>query len=247
MPEKIAYTRKMTRFVNKNFGRLSNKEIAKAMRCSIGTVRKHCHNSGLLRMELEYWTKEQILFLKKNYTRYGDKELAEIFNKKWHKQKGWSFKHIEKKRLYLKLKRTPAQLRKIRERNKKRGCWTNLTTWKTRHAAPNGTVRIWKNLSNKFKVIKVEGKWVHYAHWLYIQTYGPFPKGCVVGFKDRDNMNVAAENLEAITKREHAIRNKNSIAKLTEEERKLAHVLKQLNQLTNQIIKQNGKDRTNEQ
>ena len=116
-------------------------------------------------------------------------------------------------------------------RNIERGAWLNTTTWKTRGEAEDGTVRIWHNITSgrwPFKVIKIDGSWVHYAHWLYKFTYGEFPPGCVVGFKDRNNMNVVPENLEAITRAEHAGRNS---TKYTDELRLAEKTLDRLNKL----------------
>jgi hypothetical protein len=78
----------------------------------------------------------------------------------------------------------------------------------TRGVAAVGTVRIWNHGGGKykFKAIKTENGFVHYAPWLYEKTYGPMPANHIVGFKDRDNMNVVPENLEAITRAEHARR-----------------------------------------
>lgn len=200
-------------FIKENWELLSNKEMAEHLGVCIQYVRDAAYKQGLYRMRLEYWTEAEVKFLIKKYHTVGDLELSEIFQKKWPKNKKWTIKHIEKKRKYLNLKRTPAELQKIRARNKKRGSWWNMGTWKTRGAAPDGGVKIWNHSYNapagsgKFKVIKVKGKWVHFAHWLYIKTYGPFPTGHVVGFKDGDNMNVVPENLEAITRAELSRRN----------------------------------------
>ena len=45
----------------------------------------------------------------------------------------------------------------------------------------------------------------HYLVWE--QHNGPIPKGHIVGFKDRDRMNVAIDNLECITLKENMLRN----------------------------------------
>jgi hypothetical protein len=126
----IEWTSERIAFLKDNFEKMSNREMAKALGYYIQAVRDQLYSMGLYRMTLEYWTEEQINFLKRNYKKIGDKELAILFNLQWEKEKRWTFKHIEKKRLYLKLKRTPAQLRKIKIRNAKRGCWMNTGTWK---------------------------------------------------------------------------------------------------------------------
>jgi hypothetical protein len=237
----IEWTSERIAFLKDNFEKMSNREMAKALGYYIQAVRDQLYSMGLYRMTLEYWTEEQINFLKRNYKKIGDKELAILFNLQWEKEKRWTFKHIEKKRLYLKLKRTPAQLRKIKIRNAKRGCWMNTGTWETRGVAAVGTVRIWNHGGGKykFKAIKTENGFVHYAPWLYEKTYGPMPANHIVGFKDRDNMNVVPENLEAITRAEHARRGGGN-RKLPAELKDAEKMLNQLNQLIK--TKQNGKD-----
>ena len=108
--KEIVNKKESIRFIKSNFYRMSNGQMAEALGVYIQAVREKCYQLGLYRMRLDYWTKEQIRFLKANYKKIGDKELAILFNSKWKKEKGWTFKHIEKKRLYLKLKRTAAQL-----------------------------------------------------------------------------------------------------------------------------------------
>jgi hypothetical protein len=103
---KIQWTNDQLKFLKKNFYKLTNRKLADALGLKLTSVRTKCYELGLKRMELEYWTKEQVRFLRQNYKKIGDLELAEIFNQKWHKDKGWSKKHIEKKRRYLGLKRT---------------------------------------------------------------------------------------------------------------------------------------------
>lgn len=218
---------------------MSNGVMARKLEINFSTFSNKLHGLGLYRMHFEYWTQEQISFLKKNYKKIGDKELAIIFNGLWDKEKRWSFKHIEKKRKYMGLKRTPAQIAAIKIRNRKRGCWSQVSKWKTRGACPDGTIKIWNNswptsfgvIRARFKVIKVNGAFVHYARWLYETTYGPMKPGYVVGFKDRNNMNVVPGNLEAITRGEHARRNR---TKYPEEINSLEQILNQLNQTLKQ-------------
>ena len=102
---KIDWTDKRLKFLKENFNTMTNQQIADSLGLKITSVRHKCYELGLYKMTLEYWTDEQVDFLLKNYKEKGGTELAEIFNKKWYKDKGWTKKHIEKKRRYLKLKR----------------------------------------------------------------------------------------------------------------------------------------------
>ena len=110
-------------------------------------------------MELQYWTAAQTRFLRDNYKAFGDTELAEIFEIKWFKAKGWTKKHIEKKRRYLKLKRTTEEKRQIKIRNTKMGRFKicNEKMWKKRGVTPVGEKRVWFNqLNTPFVVIKIK-------------------------------------------------------------------------------------------
>lgn len=160
-------------------------------------------------MRLEYWTPEQIEFLKKNYKTCGDKELAEIFQTKWPKQKGWTLKHIEKKRKYLNIKRTPAQLFKIKQKAKAKGVYVLglQKTWMKRGAAPEGAVVIWATESQwPTKHIKINGKFINYHRWLWQQAGRSIPKGKNICPKQGISEVKTADDLECITKAEHARR-----------------------------------------
>ena len=113
---------------------MTNKELANALGLNLTKTRGFLYEMDLKRMELEYWTEEQIKYLLDNYKEIGDVELAEIFNSKWKKNKGWTKKHIEKKRRYLKLKRTQDERHQIYLRNKILGRWKMcpVKAWETR-------------------------------------------------------------------------------------------------------------------
>jgi HNH endonuclease len=235
------WTESLKQFLKDNYKSMTNPQLAKATGAGLTNTRKMLYQMGLKRMELEYWTNEQIKFLKTTYKLIGDKELAEIFNSKWKKQKGWSHKHIEKKRRYLKLKRTDEQKRKIHQRNVANGRFAmcSVKRWLTMGCAPEGAIKIWNGYKNsKVKVIKVNGIYVHYAHWLYEKHFGKMPAGHVIGFKDRNNMNVVIENLECISRAEHARRN-GIRRNLPADVRKTMTALNQLIHLINK--KQHGK------
>lgn len=67
----------------------SNTELALFLGLPISNIRGICYELGLKRMELEYFTHVQVSFLKRNYKMKGDSELAETFQVKWPKKKGW--------------------------------------------------------------------------------------------------------------------------------------------------------------
>lgn len=210
-PNKHNWSLDEINFIKDFFGALTNKELADALGLKITMLRMKCYDLGLKRMELEYWTDEQTKYLKANYKKIGDKELAEIFNNKWSKAKGWTHKHIEKKRKYLKLHRTKKQIAAIRQRNVDNGRFAMcpVKAWKVRGVAPNGTIRYWRKWDSKdtFPVIKVNGKFVHWGRWAWKQKYGKVPAGMNVVFKDGNQRNLSVDNLELLTDAQLSFRN----------------------------------------
>ncbi|MCX8533064.1 HNH endonuclease [Chryseobacterium luquanense] len=188
-----------------NFLLKTNQKLADDLGLKITATRMKLYELGLFRMNLEYWTKEQVDFLSKSYKIYGDKELAEIFNQKWRKEKGWTLKHIEKKRMYLKLKRTPEELHKIKERAKSKGVYAEALkkTWKARGENPLGTIVVWDG--DKF--IKTAKGYVHLRVFNYKVFIGNIQKGNLINHKDKNNLNCSPENLICCTRAEHAIKN----------------------------------------
>lgn len=196
--------------MRENYETMTNRELAKAIGQNLTTTRTRLYELGLKRMELEYWTGEQVQFLRDNYREYGDTELAEIFELKWNKDKGWDKKHIEKKRCYLGLKRTKAEKNKINKRNWAQGRFADIheKMWKERGVTPIGERKVWRMNNRPTVVIKLKDGFVHYAHWLWQQVHGPVPEGSVVRLKDGNPMNVTLDNMQCITRAEHAQRNK---------------------------------------
>lgn len=205
----IIWTDAMISFLRNNYLDKTNTEIANALGLKLTSTRTKLYALGLKRMDLEYWTDEQVLFLNENYRNIGDVELAEIFNQLYYKAKGWSNKHIEKKRRYLNLKRTEIEKITIKERNRQAGRFS-INHWKrwAENIAPVGEIRIWTNESGRpYKVIKTEHGFVHYPQWLYILHFGVVPDGMIVRLIDDDPLNVIPENLEIISRAENALRN----------------------------------------
>jgi len=142
----------------------------------------------------------------------GDVEIAEIFSSNFYKEKGWSHKHIEKKRRYLCLRRTSKQIEKIKKHNIEQGRYS-INHWKRwfGRTTPVGETRVWFSHSGRpYMVIKTKNGFVHYAQWLYRKEHGPIPRGCVVFLSDGNPFNVTKENLIAIPRREVCNRSINS-------------------------------------
>lgn len=223
-------------FIKDNFYKMTNQQLANHLGLKLTKLRQFAYTMGLKRMQLEYWTDQQIQFLKDHYKEFGDTELAEIFEVKWHKQKGWSKKHIEKKRRYLKLKRTIPQREAIHERNKLMGrlAIANKKRWQTSPPTPEGEKRIWYYKDNTpFVVIKTKKGFVHYNRWLWNFHYGKVPNGYVVrNFSDK-LLDVTITDLKLITRKQHAYLN--SINRLSSGTKKTKQLI---NKLSRAIQKQ---------
>jgi hypothetical protein len=206
---RVEYTVDHEAFIRENWSKYTNRELAELMGFSIQYIRTKCYELGLLRMELQYWTDEQTEFLIDHYQLIGDKEMAEIFNSKWKKEKGWSFKHIEKKRKYLKLNRTEEEIHNVYLRNLENGRWLNKDIagrWDKTNMAKDGDIRLWKGFGGRMiAAIKVSGKWCHWAPWAWTQEHGPIPEGHVISYIG-DSSIISTSNLECITRDELARR-----------------------------------------
>jgi hypothetical protein len=209
---KIEYVADHENFIRENFEKYTNKELAAMLGFKLHFIRIKCHAMGLYRMELEYWTEEQVQFLEDNYQLIGDKELAEIFNSKWEKKKTWTFKHIEKKRLYLKLKRTKEQISAIHDRNVENGRFANcpVNRWLVHGVFQEGDVRMWRISAGRYvPFIKINNQFVHWARYTWEKEHGPVGPGINIIFKNDDPYSypLGIEVLEALTNEQLSRRN----------------------------------------
>lgn len=227
------------KFLKSNYETKSNAELAEALGIKLTTCRTKLYSMGLKRMELEYWTDEQVKYLKEHYKEIGDTELAQLFNDKWHKAKGWTKKHIEKKRRYLKLKRTKAERKQIKKRNTENGMFADgaRKAWETMGVTPIGEIKIWKqHYGGKVGVIKTEEGFVHYNRWLYEQNFGPLKSEDLVITRSGEIIALDLNDLEVIDRAEHVRRN--SLKKYPEELRETVKLIRKLNKELN--TKKNG-------
>ncbi len=116
-PNSIIWTKNMLAFLKENFNSMTNKQLAKKLKLKLTSVRMKCYSLGLRRIEMEYWTKEQVMVLKRKYKIMGDVEIALLFQRHYPKNKKWTKTHIAKKRKYLSLNRTHKQVQAIMHKN----------------------------------------------------------------------------------------------------------------------------------
>jgi len=221
-------------FLKRNFYSMTNQELADAIGITLTVLRNKCYELGMKKMELQYWTTGQVNFLTKNYKFIGDTELAELFTKRWSKNKGWTKKHIEKKRRYLKLKRTPAEIKAIHKRNVENGAFKMcpVKAWETRGVNPIGSVIVWKNKFGRDRAyIKTPSGYVVYARWLWEQNHGKLSSKKLVSIKGDKIIPDGIKDLELISRAENARRNKQGFDSLPTS-------LKTAIKLTNKIKKQ---------
>jgi hypothetical protein len=221
-------------FIKRNFYSMTNQQLADHLGLKLTHLRTKCYELGLKRMELQYWTGEQIQFLKDNYKKIGDTELAEMFSDRWEKPKGWTKKHIEKKRRYLKLKRNPEEQKAIFQRNKKQGAWAlcPVHAWRTMGVSEVGTIKVWKtdNGSGRAYIKNKKNHYTPYARWLWKKEKGSIPKGMVVRIIN-EKVIPGVEDLKLITRAENAKLNKTGFDRLPEN-------LKKVIKLKNKILKE---------
>jgi hypothetical protein len=201
---------KIYSFIVANFEFLTNSQLADQLHIKLSAVRHACYELGLKRMELEYFSATQINFLRSHYHTIGDCEFAELFQRKWPKNKGWTKKHIEKKRKYLRLKRTKKEIKCILARNKKAGRFSQcpVKAWDKRGRAPEGQIRYWKRKDGtEYPVIKMDGRFTPWARWTWQSKAGPIPKGSNVIFIDGNSHHLSFDNLILLSNAQLSQRN----------------------------------------
>lgn len=187
---------------------LTNREVGEKFGAPLSTISGRRSFLGLRKMELQLWTPVQVKWLKSLYQIMGDYEIALIFSEAYPKAKGWTLKHIEKKRLLLGLKRTPEQLKTIRRRNYLNGSWMmNINRMHEQRKHPDGTVKKW----GKYTYIKSGEKFERIMRHTWEKENGPIPEGFCVVRKDRNKPENDLENLELIDRGILAQRNKLSM------------------------------------
>lgn len=173
---------------------------------------------------MSIWTLDMIRFLKKNYHVKGDKEIAEIFEKKFPKNIKWTIKHIEKKRGYLGLKRTELDLEKIKIK-KFNGMGDRRYRLFQEEPSCQGEIKF--RLVDRYRIepmIKLNGRFINWARWAWRKKHGEPPQGYVIVFKDNNPTNVKIENLELIGRSELTRRNQIKAGRLLSD-RFVAHTM----------------------
>lgn len=158
------------------------------------------------------WTEKMDRLLLDNYGWIGDTRLAELFEERFPMHYPWTNKHIEKRRSYLKLKRTPEQESTLRYLH----CLTvdHNKTWETRGRMKENEVREWEGR----KYIKSNGLVILYNRFLTKAKPGQVARSFEGG-------------LRLITKSENQLLNAKMRAGLPPELKATVKVLNQLKKI----------------
>ena len=217
--KRTIWTEEMINFLKSNYMKMNNRQLAEALGLKITVTRLKLYELGYKRIEMEYWTEEQINTLKEKYKIWGDVEIAEYFNKHFPKKKGWTKKHIEKKRRYLNLKRTRDEKSTVIDRNIKHGRYSkkHYLRWLGRRTKI-GTVKVWKyHNGDSVPVIRINPKdypdyylrsnyFIKLSYYNWTQAFGIIPKGKLIIHKNHDTLDCNIENLECIDRVEAGAR-----------------------------------------
>jgi hypothetical protein len=218
-------------------------------------------------MASNFFTEDEILFLKEKYDNTSTSDLAKLMNR--------PIRSIYGKAHELGLKKSSEFLQSALSGRLQKGNTLGADfTFKKGHIPPNKGKKITEFMDSitqeKFKAnmfkpgntphnackdweeriytdtngkkyikIKVPGinKMVFKHIWLYTKTYGEIPKGNVVAFMDGNSLNCVAENLRTIPMAENMLRN--SIQRFPEELKSVIRLLSKLNKKIEQNEKQN--------
>jgi hypothetical protein len=163
-------------------------------------------------MNYTWWTKAMENYLTKHYAWKGDKELAQMFEKRFPKPFPWTNKQIEKKRGYMGLKHSKEQLRYIHKKNQQDGRQKKM--WDTRGRMQEGEVRCWDGR----QYIKHNGKVILLHRHLVNAKKGQLVRQFEGG-------------LQIITRRENAILNAAVRKSRTPELKQSIKLLNQINKI----------------
>lgn len=212
------FTKKDLAFIRRSFESMSNREIGNCIGRSAPSIGRQMVKMDLRRAGRKFYTTNEITWLRKNASKYSDKQLAEKFGTTPNSIKACIMNHKIKpgRNTCFKKGHRPAN---FRMKGYSPGGRSVLTRFPKGHLPVNTmedgaiTVRLDhpKDRNGRpYKWIRISmGKWIHYHRWIWEQANGPIPKTHVVIFNDGDTMNTVISNLKLVTKAENLFRNRN--------------------------------------
>lgn len=216
---KYELTKAEHQFLRDHWREMTDKQLLAAFNerfgceMTFGYLRQYKRANDLIYQAQPAWTKEEVEFLKANYQRMGNVEMAAHFG--WAgDQAGRKYgeKRIWKKMKQLGLKRSPESILKLQsacgKRVAKRGVEERKKAGKaatfTPHAKKEG--QRWQTKNGTW-MIKHQGKIKFLARHLWEQAHGRIPRGFMVGHYNGDRTDTRLENLCLLTKEINARRN----------------------------------------
>lgn len=199
----MKFTRKQIAEIKKMRSNLTNEQLYRHLTVNFGlntgftSFRTELYKIGLKKCKILRWTNSETEYLLNNFKTKGNKEIAEHLSKPG---RVFTKKNIEKKIKLLKIKRTPEDLLLIKNNYKAKGIYKNASARikeKGIRYYPEGHIKIQITNNRPVMVIKVNGIFVHYLRYRYLQLYGDPPKGWKVYPKDYNFRNISDENIIA--------------------------------------------------
>ncbi len=163
------------------------------------TLRHRFVDLSLSRFSYVPWSKVHTIYLKKNWRIMGNKEIAIVLSSdKFRSKKTFTRQQVRKKMELLNLHRTAEEIKAVVQRNIRLDLtYVNKPGVAVRPPKPNGHISISKTNNGRFKRrIKINGVYVPYGRWNYIQERGEPPEGMCLFRIDLDSLNDDITNFE---------------------------------------------------
>jgi hypothetical protein len=202
---KTEWTDEMVAYLKANYDKMITEKLAENLNVSYTVCRDKMRVLKLKKCNHTFWTEEQSVYLIQHFQTIGDVELAEIFNEKFPKSYPWTQRQMNKRRVYLKLNRTRVEIRGIMVRNIEAGRFAECANKRwitTADAYPEGQIVVRHQNGFKFKVIKIDGKFVNHARYVWSLAFGEIPKGGIISHISDDYLDNSIENLQMISRKD---------------------------------------------
>lgn len=176
-------------FILRNWKKFTAQEMGDKIGVSESYYRRYLYSLGLRKMNKNPWKIKELLFLKANYNRLENQELAIELDR--------TLDSVTAKLCQLKLKRHPSFLFKIRSKNAKEKGFANgygdaVKGRKQKQVGEKWIINgLWRIKLGKGKIVKLHT-------YLWKEKHGEIPKLHRIRFKDGDSLNCTIENLIAV-------------------------------------------------
>lgn len=158
---------------------LTNAELAKRFGITSNRMRLLMRRANIGRYKVNYWSDEDIQYLKENFNSSTEKELAQYF--------GRTKKAVSKKKRQYDLKLS--EERKSDLGRKGQQCMSRPSNWKEEGA-------VWFLKNTGIWMTKQNGKNIHWRRWAYEKLHGPIPSSVKIFWNDGDNSKLDPTKLQ---------------------------------------------------